>query len=253
MVAATVEDMASTLALRQRRLQRVDRAGCRPDRRRAGPPRRSTRDRRAAPATRAARRATSPRARTRSTGSAPAAAISAVSSARSALRGCASASSSDTYEKRPSSRAAAQPTTSLWSASGSTDANAGSAAFSLNWHFQRYAAAAASSAPAITGTVPCSARAIVLRLARRRSGPPLGGERLGQVRGRLDLVAHRRRGAGQRRRLQRRHQRVADRRPRLEAARASGSPARRRAARARPAARRSWPRAAARRARAASS
>ena len=96
----------------------------------------------------------------------------AVSSDRRALRGCAPGSSSDTYENRPSSRAAAQPTTSLWSASGSTDANAGSAAFSLNWHFQRYAAAAASSAPAITGTVPCSARASAFAsLSSAASGP----------------------------------------------------------------------------------
>ena len=78
----------------------------------------------------------------------------------------------DTYEKRPSSRAASQPTTSLWSASGSADANAGSSAFSLNWHFQRYAARAGSSAPTITGTVPCSARASdFASLSSAPSGP----------------------------------------------------------------------------------
>ena len=40
-------------------------------------------------------------------------------------------------EKRPRSAAPDQPTSSLWSSSGSSWANAGSLLFSLIWHFQR--------------------------------------------------------------------------------------------------------------------
>ena len=54
-----------------------------------------------------------------------------------ALRGCAPGSSRKTAENGPSPAAPGQPTTSLWSSSGSTLANAGRPAFSLIWHFQR--------------------------------------------------------------------------------------------------------------------
>ena len=60
-----------------------------------------------------------------------------VSSIRRRVRGCRSQSSRNTAEKRPSSEAALQPTTSLWSSSGSSCAKAGILAFSLIWVFQR--------------------------------------------------------------------------------------------------------------------
>ena len=93
---------------------------CRPGRRRAGPRRRSRRGRRAGRARRAARPASRRAPRRARTGDAPAPAISAVSSARSALRGCAPGPPATRTRSEPSARAASQPTTSLWSASGST-------------------------------------------------------------------------------------------------------------------------------------
>ena len=79
------------------------------------------------------------RARSRaSTGAAPAAAISAVSSARSALRGCASRVLEEDG-REPAQRARRGPADDLVVVElrAAADANAGSSAFSLIWHFQR--------------------------------------------------------------------------------------------------------------------
>ena len=88
-------------------------------------------------ARRAAAERVSPRGATRSTAAAWPPTISAVSSIRAAIRSPAPGSSRKTAAKRAKSLASAQPTISLWPASGSSAANAGSFAFSLNWHFQR--------------------------------------------------------------------------------------------------------------------
>ncbi len=62
--------------------------------------------------------------------------------------------------ERACSRACAQPSISLWLASGSSLANAATLAFSLSWPFQRRAGAAVSSAPCTTGIVPSSTAAV---------------------------------------------------------------------------------------------
>ena len=63
------------------------------------------------------------------------AAISAVTAVRREARSSPTGSSRNTAPSRRS--APAQPTSSLWSCSGSLEKNAGSSAFSLIWHFQR--------------------------------------------------------------------------------------------------------------------
>ena len=177
---------------RQRGLEASRSPGCRPGRRRAGRPRRARRGRRAAPARRAARRGVSPRAATRTTGAAPAPAISAVSSARSALRGCAPGSSSDDVRRTGRARA---PRPSRRPRCGrppaARDANAGSAGVLVEL-----------ALPAVgRGGRELGAgdhRDGAVQRARERLGlavlgavrAPLRGERLGQRRGRLDLVAH---------------------------------------------------------------
>ena len=124
------------------------------DRRRAARPGRSTRDR---PAARARSRARSSSARASPDGSSPprwARSDRSVSAIRSFTRGWASESSRNTAANRPTSRAPSQPTSSLWSSSGSSCVKHGSFAFSLICVFQRYAIGVVRPAPITTGIVP---------------------------------------------------------------------------------------------------
>ena len=170
-VEVAVSDMPATLALRPRGgealLERVDRAHVHGiDAAEHGEVERdevAEQDERDEPLQAASRRC----ATTRSTTAAPSPASSAVTSIRRAARSSPSGSSRNTAPSRRS--APAQPTISLWSCSGSLLANAGISAFSLIWHFQRYATDAVRPAPVMTGIVPCSARAS--RLASPSSSP----------------------------------------------------------------------------------
>ena len=99
--------------------------------------RRARRGRRAATCEMRRCRRVSPRGATRST-CAPRHRRSRPSArSRAAIRSPASGSSRKTAANGAKDAAASQPTISLWSTSGSSAANAGIFAFSLNWHFQR--------------------------------------------------------------------------------------------------------------------
>ena len=248
--ASTTAPRPLGLARSQRCFQRVDRRDRRPGPRRAGRRRRATRGRRAARARRAAPARVSPRAVD---------AHDRIRARRGDLRrqlgpqrGCAGARSGPPgHAREPPELARGGPAhdlvvVELRQRRARTPA---ARAFSLNWHFQRYAAAAASSAPMITGTVPCSARAIALasrvlgarpaptrRPATRPARPPPRSRRAATARRRRAPPPPARRRASSRPP------------PAAGSRRAPGSPARRRAGRARPARRRWWPRAAARRA-----
>ena len=124
-------------------------------------------------------------------------------------------------ENRPSSRAAAQPTTSLWSSLRQrATANAGSSGVLVELALPAIRGRGAPARrPAITGTVPCSARAIDLAsLSSSPSGPhsatsASASAAAASISSRTDGAAPPAPPPPERR-----HERVADRRPRLEAA-----------------------------------
>ena len=170
-----------------------------------------------------------------------------------AQRGCAGAlpgSSRKTAEKRPKPPAAGQPTTSLWSISGSALGERRLAGVLVDLALPAVGRRGRQLGAGDHRDRAVQAAGERLRLAVLRAvRPPLLREPFGERSSRLDLVAQRRRGAAEGGGLERGDERVADRGARLEAA---GHRDHRHAVargRARPAGRRWSPRSAARRAR----